>query len=325
MTRAMRIALDLSLVAILGAAAATGHAAAYPEKAIRIIVPFPAGGGYDFLARLIGQKLGEAWGQAVVVDNRVGANGNIGAELVANAPPDGYTLIMSGNGPHALNAGLYPKLPYDPVKDFAPVTLVATQPNLLTVHPSLPVKSVKELVQFAKARPGQLTYASNGNGSGQHIATEQFKQMAGIDMVHVPYKGAAPALSALLAGEVPVAFNIILLPLPYVQAGKLRALAVASSKRAPLAPTVPTMTESGYPIDIDTWYGVLAPAGTPTRIVNRLNIAIVHILNLPEVKERTAAQGIDVVGSTPDRFMNFMKSEIAKWSAVIGDLKITID
>ena len=232
---------------------------------------------------------------------------------------------MVGNSPLAMNVGLYPRLPYDPIKDFEPISRVATQPNLLAVHPQVPVSSLTELIRFAKANPGKLTYASNGNGSPQHLAAEQFKRMAGIDMVHVPYKGAAPNMSALLAGEVSLAFNIILLPLPHVQAGKLTGLAVASSKRSPLAPNIPTMTELGYPIDIDTWYGLLAPAGTPKDISAKLNAETVRVLNLAELKDRTRSQGIELVGSTPDEFAAFMKADIAKWTQAIREMHITID
>jgi tripartite-type tricarboxylate transporter receptor subunit TctC len=224
-----------------------------------------------------------------------------------------------------MNVGLYPKLPYDPIKDFEPISRVATQPNLLAVHPKVPVSSLAELIRFAKANPGKLTYASNGNGSPQHLAAEQLKRMADIDMVHVPYKGAAPNMSALLSGEVSLAFNIILLPLPHVQAGKLAGLAVASSKRSPLAPNIPTMTELGYPIDIDTWYGLLAPTGTPKDIVAKLNAETVRILNLAELKERTRSQGIELAGSTPEEFAAFMRADIAKWTQAIREMRITID
>ncbi|HMH17624.1 MAG TPA: tripartite tricarboxylate transporter substrate binding protein, partial [Burkholderiales bacterium] len=256
----MLLPLAVLSAAFLSGASAGAFAQAYPNRPIHIVAPFPAGGGYDFLARLVGQEMSKTLGQPVIVENKSGANGNIGTDAVAKAAPDGYTLLMGGNSPLAMNVGLYPKLPYDPIKDFEPISRVATQPNLLAVHPKVPVTSLAELIQFAKANPGKLTYASNGNGSPQHLAAEQLKRMAGIDMLHVPYKGAAPNMSALLAGEVSLAFNIILLPLPHVQAGKLTGLAVASSKRSPLAPNIPTMTELGYPIDIDTWYGLLAPA-----------------------------------------------------------------
>ena len=315
----------LLLAAPLAGASAVASAQAYPSRPIKIVAPFPAGGGYDFLSRMIGQKMTETWGQPVVVENRAGANGNIGTDFVAKAPPDGYTLLMGGNSPIALNVSLYPKLPYDPVRDFEAISRVATQPNLFAAHPTVPVKSIAELIQFAKANPGKLTYASNGNGSPQHLAAEQLKQMAGIDMVHVPYKGAAPTAAALLAGEVSVAFNVILLPLPHVQAGKLTGLAVASSRRSPLAPGIPTLTELGFPIDIDTWYGLVAPAGTPKDTIAKLNGETVRILNLPELKERTRGQGIELGGSTPGEFAAFIKADIAKWGKVIRDARITID
>jgi tripartite-type tricarboxylate transporter receptor subunit TctC len=297
----------------------------YPSRPIHIVAPFPAGGGYDFLSRLIGQEMSKSFGQPVVVENKSGANGNIGTDAVAKSAPDGYTLLMGGNSPLALNVALYPKLPYDPQKDFAPIARVATQPNLLAAHPKIPVKSVAELIQYAKANPGKLSYGTAGNGSPQHLAAEQLKRMAGIDMVHVPYKGAAPNAAALLAGEVSLAFNIILLPLPHVQAGRLTGLAVASSKRSPLAPELPTMTELGYPIDIDTWYGLLAPAGTPKEVVAKLHAETVRILNLSELKERTRAQGIELGASTPQEFAAFLDGYIATWTKAIREMGVKID
>jgi len=315
----------LAVLAVSLLAAGAALAQSYPTRAIHIVAPFPAGGGYDFLSRLIGQEMSKSFGQPVVVENKSGANGNIGTDAVAKSAPDGYTLLMGGNSPLALNVALYPKLPYDPQKDFAPIARVATQPNLLAAHPKVPVKSVAELIQYAKANPGKLTYGTAGNGSPQHLAAEQLKRMAGIDMVHVPYKGAAPNAAALLAGEVSIAFNIILLPLPHVQAGRLTGLAVASAKRSPLAPDLPTMTELGYPIDIDTWYGLLAPAGTPKEVVARLNAETVRILNLPELKERTRAQGIELGGSTPEEFASFLGGYIATWTKAIREMGVKID
>ena len=314
-------ALAVLLIACVSAAAL---AQGYPNRPIHIIAPFPAGGGYDFLSRLIAPEMTKTFGQPVIVENKSGANGNIGTDAVAKSAPDGYTLLMGGNSPLALNVSLY-KLPYDPVKDFAPISRVATQPNLLAAHPKVPVKSVAELIQYAKANPGKLTYGSAGNGSPQHLAAELLKQLAGIDMLHVPYKGAAPNAAALLAGEVSVAFNVILLPLPQVQAGRLTGLAVASSKRSPMAPNIPTMTELGYPIDIDTWYGLVAPAGTPAVIIARLNAETVRILNLPEMKERTASQGIELGSSTPAEFAAFLEADIAKWSKAIRETGIKMD
>jgi tripartite-type tricarboxylate transporter receptor subunit TctC len=313
------------VVLLIACVSASALAQSYPNRPIHIIAPFPAGGGYDFLSRLIAPEMTRTFGQPVIVENKAGANGNIGTDAVAKSAPDGYTLLMGGNSPLALNVGLYPKLPYDPVKDFAPISRVATQPNLLAAHPKVPVKSVAELVQYAKANPGKLSYASNGNGSPQHLAAELLKQMAGVDILHVPYKGAAPTAAALLAGEVSIAFNVILLPLPQVQAGRLTGLAVASSKRSPMAPDIPTMTELGYPIDIDTWYGLVAPAGTPADVIARLNAETARILNMREMKERTASQGIELGPSTPQELAAFLKADIAKWSKAIRETGIKMD
>ena len=320
-----RIALALLWTAVLAGAGTGAQAQAYPNRPIHIIAPFPAGGGYDFLSRLIGAEMSKTFGQPVLVENKAGANGNIGTDAAAKSAPDGYTLLMGGNSPLALNVGLYAKLPYDPVKDFETISRVATQPNLLAAHPKVPVKTVADLIRYAKANPGKLSYASNGNGSPQHLAAEQLKRMAGIDLVHVPYKGAAPTAAALLAGEVSIAFNVILLPLPHVHAGKLSGLAVASAKRSPLAPDIPTLAELGYPIDIDTWYGLVAPAGTPKEVVAKLNAETLRIVNLPELKERTRGQGIELAGSTPEQFSAFLKADIAKWTQVIREFRITID
>src|SRR6267378_6061614 len=313
------------LAALAACASPVALAQTYPNRPIHLIAPFPAGGGYDFLSRLVGAEMSRTFGQPVVVENKSGANGNIGTDAAAKSAPDGYTLLMGGNSPLSLNVGLYPKLPYDPLRDFEPIARVATQPNLFAANPKVPVKSVAELVQYAKANPGKITYASNGNGSPQHLAAEQLKRMAGIDLLHVPYKGAAPTAAALLAGEVSIAFNVILLPLPHVRAGKLTGLAVASSRRSPLAPDIPTLAELGYPIDIDTWYGLVAPAGTPKEIIAKLNAETMRILNLPELKERTRSQGIELAASTPEQFSAFLKADIAKWTQVIREFKITID
>ncbi len=298
---------------------------AYPTRAIRMVAPFPAGGGYDFMARNIGQRLHEAWGQPVVVENRAGANGNIGSDIVAKAPPDGYTLLLGGIGPQALSVPLYPKMPYDPLKDFEPVSLVAAQPNLLVVHPSVPVNSVKELIALAKSRPGEVTFGSPSNGSGQHFGLEQFKLLTGVNMVHVPYKGAAPLHTALLAGEVSVGFNIIQLPLPHIKTGKLRALATASTKRAALAPEVPTMIELGYPIDFDTWYGLYAPAGTPKDIVNKVSAEVVRILAVQDFRNRAAVLGVELIGTSPERLAAHMRNEIERWTKVARAANIKMD
>ena len=303
------------------------HAASaqsYPNRPIHIVAPFPAGGGYDFLSRLIAPEMTKSFGQPVVVENKAGANGNIGSDAVAKSAPDGYTLLMGGNSPLALNVALY-ALPYDPVRDFAPISRVATQPNLLAAHPSVPVSSLAELIDYARANPGKLTYGSAGNGSPQHLAAELLKRMAGIELVHVPYKGAAPNAQALLAGEISIAFNIILLPLPHVQSGRLTGLALASAKRSPLAPGLPTMTELGYPIDIDTWYGLVAPAGTPSEIIAKLNTEVVRILGLPELSERTRSQGIELGASSPEEFAAFLRADIARWGKAIRETGIKMD
>ena len=318
-----RIFVPALIVAALASAGASAQG--YPSRSIHIIAPFPAGGGYDFLARVVASEMTRTFGQAVIVENKAGANGNIGTDAAAKSAPDGYTLLMGGNSPLSLNVGLYPKLPYDPLRDFEPISRVATQPNMFAANPKVPVKSVAELIAYAKANPGKLSYGSNGNGSPQHLAAEQLKRMAGIDMVHVPYKGAAPTGAALLAGEVSVAFNIILLPLPYVQSGKLTGLAVASSKRSPLAPDLPTMAELGYPIDIDTWYGLVAPAGTSKIIIAKLNAETVRIVNIAGLRDKIRTQGIELGGSTPEEFGAFLKADIAQWTKAIHEMNITID
>ena len=297
----------------------------YPSKPIKIIVPFPAGGGYDFMARSIGQRISEATGQPVVIDNRAGANGNIGSDAVAKAEADGYTLLLGGIGPQALSVALYPKLPYNPEKDFQPVSLVATQPNLLVVNPKLPVKSLAELIAYAKANPGKLSFGSAGNGSGQHFGLEQLKQETGIDVIHVPYKGAAPLHAALLGGEIMAAFNIIQLPMPFVKNGSLRALATASLKRSVLATDVPTMAELGHPIDFDTWYALYAPAGTPKDIIAKLNLEVGRALAQADLREKANALGIELRGTTPDQLATHMRGEIARWIKIGKAANIKLD
>ena len=297
----------------------------YPSKPIKIIVPFPAGGGYDFMARSIGQRISEATGQPVVIDNRAGANGNIGSDAVAKAEADGYTLLLGGIGPQALSVALYPKLPYNPEKDFQPVSLVATQPNLLVVNPKLPVKSLAELIAYAKANPGKLSFGSAGNGSGQHFGLEQLKQETGIDVIHVPYKGAAPLHAALLGGEIMAAFNIIQLPMPFVRNGSLRALATASLKRSVLATDVPTMAELGHPIDFDTWYALYAPAGTPKDIIAKLNLEVGRALAQADLREKANALGIELRGTTPDQLATHMRGEIARWIKIGKAANIKLD
>jgi tripartite-type tricarboxylate transporter receptor subunit TctC len=310
-----------ALIAANGALAqrtASESASSYPSKPIRLVVPSAPGGGTDIVARLIGQGLQDAWGQTVVVDNRGGAGGNIGTEMVARAAPDGYTLLMGTVGTHAINPSLYARVGFDPIKDFAPITLVADTPSLLAVHPSVPAKTVRELVALAKAKPGQLSYASAGNGTSNHLAGVLLCMMAGIDMVHIPYKGSGPALIDVIAGQVPVMFNNPASIMPHLKAGRLRAIALSSAERSRLVPGLPTVAESGVPgFEVRSWHGAFAPAGTSRDIVNRLNSEMVKALNQPDVKERFASQGVELVGNKPEEFAAFLQKEHAKWSKVV--------
>jgi tripartite-type tricarboxylate transporter receptor subunit TctC len=299
-------------------AAAGAVAQTYPTQPIKIVVPFTAGGTTDILARTIGQKLGESLHQPVIVENRPGAGGNIGADVVAKSKPDGYTLVMGTIGTQSINASLYEKMPYDSARDFAPITLVAIVPNILMVHPSVPAKSVGELIQLAKSKPGVLNFASSSTGGSPHLSGEMFKQMTGVDIVHVPYKGSAPAITDLLGGQVSMMFDNMPSGLPHVKAGKLRALGVTSAKRSAAAPEIPTIAESGVPgYEVDSWFGILAPAGTPREIVNKLNVEIVKILRMPEVKQRLAEQGAEPVGNTPEQFAEHIRKETIKWARVV--------
>ncbi len=293
-------------------------AQSYPSKPIRVIVPFPPGGTTDILARALGIHLTKAWGQPVPIENRPGAGGNIGADLVAKSPPDGYTLIMGTVGTHAINMSLYSRMPYDTVKDFAPITLVASVPNVLVVHPSMPVKTVRDLIELAKSKPGQINFASSGNGTSIHLAGELFKTMAGVSMVHVPYKGSAPAVADLLGGQVSLMFDNMPSSLPHIKAGKLRGIAVTSARRSPATPELPTIAEAALPgYEASSWFGMLAPAGTPKEIVGKLNHTIVASLQTPEMKERLSSQGAEPVGNTPEEFAAYIQAEIAKWAKVV--------
>lgn len=300
------------------ASAIAAPADTYPGKAIRLIVPFPPGGPADVLARVVGQKLGTAWGQTVVIDNHPGAGGNIGMELGKSAAPDGYTLVLAPTGNLTVNPSLYAKLQYDPIRDFAPVTQLASVPNILVVSSSVPANSVKELIALAKAKPGELNFASPGDGSIAHLAGEMFKTMAGVNMVHIPFNGMAPAMNNVLSGQVQVFFAGITTAMPQVKAGKLKALAVASPQHVATLPQLPTVAESGLPgFAAVSWYGVVAPAGTPPDIVNKLNREIVKILRLPDVREALAAQGAEIIGNTPEEFASVIKSETAAWATVV--------
>jgi len=290
----------------------------FPVRPIRVIVPSTAGGSVDTLARMVGSRLSERWGQQVVVDNRAGAGGIIAGEITAKSPPDGYTLIMATVAAMATNVSLSRKLPYDPVRDFAPITLVASQQLVLLVNPGVAAKSVGELIQLAKSKPGQLTFASAGNGSGGHLSGELLKILANIDITHVPYKGIAPALVDVISGQVTMTFASVISGLPHVKSGKTRALAATGSHRSPAAPELPTMIESGVRgYESSTWYGLLAPKATARPTIMKLNREVVSILNLPEVRSHLLTEGAEPVGNTPEQFGEFIKSEIAKWGKVI--------
>ena len=310
------IGMALATSACVAAASAQPQQA-YPNRPIRFIVPVAPGGGSDMAARLFGQKLTDAFGQQVVIDNRAGAGGIIGTELAAKAAPDGYTLLLASSA-NTVHPSLHKKLPYDIIKDFAPVSLLAAYPHLLVVHPSVAAKSVKELIALAKAKPGQINYATGGNGTMAHIVAEFFRSMTGIDVVHVPYKGAGPALIGLVAGEAGLAFYSVSATLQHVKAGRLRALGATGAKRSPSLPDLPTIAEAGVPgFEAGTWAGVLAPAGTPKSIIAKLHGEITRILQLPDVKERLAAIDFEPVGNTPEEFGVIIRKDVVKWAKVV--------
>ena len=300
-------------------------AQAYPTKAIRIVVPFPAGGTSDILSRAIGQKLTEEWKQPVIVDNRPGASANIGAEILVKSLPDGYTLFCASTI-HTINPSLYSKLSYDPVRDFTPITLIAATSQVLAVHPSVPVKTVKELIAYAKKRPGELNYSSAGNGSQPHLTAEMFKARAGIDIVHVPYKGAPPQIADLLAGHVALTFGTSPTAVPHVRSGKLRALGVSTAKRITALPDVPTISEAGVPgFEASGANGLVGPAGMPPAIVERLNAAVVRIVNEPAMSKFLSDQGAEPWTTTPAEYAAYIKSEVAKWAKAVRDSGARID
>ena len=318
--------IQCAALALLVGAGAAG-AQEYPAKTVRMIVPFAPGGATDVLARIVSQKLYERWGQIVMVDNRVGASGNIGAEYVAKSvPADGYTLLVAGS-PHAINMSLFNNLRYDLARDVAPITSIAAFPSLIAVHPSVPVKSVKDLIALARARPGQINFGSAGNGSPNHLSMEMFKTMAKIDMTHIPYKGGSGQMvSDLLAGQVQLASMGLPPAMPYVKAGRLRVIAVTSAKRSPLLPQAPTVAETGLPgYEVNSWYGVFAPPAVPKEIIARINADIVAVLGGAEVKERLAGLGAEPQPMTPDDFGKFVRDDIAKWSKVVKESGAKID
>jgi len=308
------------------AIAGTAGAQSYPSKPIRLVAPSTPGDAPDVIARMVADKLSAALGQQVIVDNRPGAGGVVGSEVVAKSAPDGYTLIMGNAGSHGINAAVYSKLPYDIQRDFAPVTQVAIAPNIFVVNPGIPAKTIPEFIAYAKGRPGQLAYASGGNGSSAHMSMELFKAMAGIDMIHVPYKGSSPALTDVVAGQVAVMSVNMPPAVPLVKAGKLRALAVTTRSRSPLMPEVPTVAESGLAgYETVAWFGVLAPAGTPKEIVNRLSIEIAKIARSPEMRERLTSLGAEPVGGTPEEFAAVIAGDIAKWTTLAKSVGIKVD
>ena len=315
----MRKALKALLGVLLVSLASVAVAQNWPARPVHFIVPYPAGGYYDVLARVIGAELGETLGKPFVVENRVGANGMVGTDYVAKSAPDGYTIMMGGIGPHGINPSMYPNLPYSPTRDFAAVIHVASAPNVLVVHPSVPVHNLKELIALAQAKPGQIPFSSAGSGSSQHLSAEMLNTMAGIKLNHVPYKGSAPSVTAVLAGEVSVLFGTMADVVAHVKAGKLRALAVTSESRIPSLPEVPTMVEAGLPgFEATAWFGVLVPAATPRPIVERLNGEINRIIKSPEILKRISQGGSAlIVGGTPERFADFIRAEIEKWGKVV--------
>ncbi len=312
------VATVATVIVACGLIASPATAQTWPAKPIRCVVPYPAGGPTDIISRAIGQKLAESLGQSIIIDNRAGAAGTIGSEHVARTAPDGYTLLWGTPGTHGIAPSIYPKLGYDPIKDFAHITLIALGTNLLVVHPSVPARSVQEFIALAKSRPGKLNFGSAGTGATSHMAGEMLKVMAGINMLHVPFKGAAPAIVALMGGEVDLAILDTPPLLPQIRSGKLRVLAVASERRSRVLPQVPTVAESGLPgFHASSWHGLFAPAGTPRDIVTRLHSDITQIVKLPDIHERLLAQGVEPVANTPAEFVDFIKSEIARWGRVV--------
>jgi tripartite-type tricarboxylate transporter receptor subunit TctC len=308
-----------ALLALLATAMSfPAGAQAYPSRPVKLVVPFPPGGSLDITGRLIAQRLSEMWGQAVVVENKPGAGGNIGADFVAKSPPDGYTILLGALSTHAVNPNLYTKMPYDAVKDFAPITLIAITPNVLVVNAASPVSNVKEFIAWTKANPGKLAFGSGSNGSAGHLAGELYKVETGTDAVHIPFKGGAPATQALLAGDTQFMFDNLANAMAQVKAGKLKALAVTTAQRSPLVPELPTMAEAGLPgFDISTWYGLFAPAATPAAIVGKWNADVTKILTTPEVRAKLMADGAEPAPDTPEQFAQMISRELAKYARII--------
>ena len=315
----------LAVVVLLMPLCGSAFAQAWPARSVRIVVPFTAGGTTDIIARLVAARLSEALGQQFIVDNRAGAGGVLGMDIVAKAAPDGYTVVLGSTSSTAVNVGLYPKMPYDPLKDLAPIMQVATGPYVLAVHPALPAKNVGQLVALAKARPGQLNFGSSGNGTALHLTAELLKSMTGTRMVHVPYKGASAAMPDLLSGQTQFMFSDMPLFAPYVKAGKLRALAVTTAKRSSVLPDLPPIAETVPGYEATSWYGFMAPAGTSREIIGRFNADVVKVLRLQDIRERYRELGIEPVEGTPEQFGTYIASEIRRWSAVIKSAEVKID
>ena len=313
------------LLMLCAAAACAQPGTAYPVKPVRFVVPYTPGGGTDLMARALAARMTENMGQSVIVDNRAGAGGNLGMEFVAKSPPDGYTIALALTAQYAVNPALYPKLPYDPVKDYAPVMLVARNPYVLVVHPTVPAKSVKELLALAKARAGQLTFSSSGNGSGAHLSGEMMKTMGGVNMLHIPYKGAGALLPDLIAGQVHLSFVTWSSVGPQVRGGRLRALGVTTIKRSPALPELPAIAETLPGYDLPVWYGIVAPAGTPREIVMRLNAELLRVIALPDFKQRIEGDAVEPIGSTPEQLGDYIKVELVKWAKIVRDSGARVD
>ena len=323
-----RNALSLAAIAAFGATpfSTTFAQDAWPTRAITIIVPFSAGGTTDIVARFAGQALSQELGQPVIIDNRPGAGGNIGAQAVARAPADGYTLVMGTVGTHAINPSLYKKMPYDHIKDFAPISRVTAVPNVLIANPSQPYKTVKELIAYGKANPDKLTFASSGSGTSIHLAGELFKSMTGITMQHIPYKGSSPALTDLMAGQTNIMFDNLPSAIQFIKAGKLRPIAVTTIKRAPQFPDLPTIDEAGVPgFDASSWFGLLAPANTPPAVIKRIDDALIKAMATTDLKKKIIEQGGEPIAETPDKFAAFIQTETVKWAKVVKDSGASVD
>ncbi len=314
-----------AVLALLHGMPAAAQTAAYPAKPIRFVVPYTPGGGTDLMARALAQRMTESMGQPVIVENRAGASGNLGMEFVARAAPDGYTIALALTAQYAVNPALYAKLPYDPVRDYAPVMLVARNPYVLVVHPTLPVKSTRELIALARARAGELTFSSSGNGSGAHLCGEMLKTMAKVNLLHIPYKGAGALLPDLIAGQTHLSFVTWSSVGPQVRGGRLRALGVTTEKRSPALPDLPALAETLPGFDLPVWYGIVAPAGTPRDIVARLNSEILKVINTPDFRQRIEIDAVEPIGSTPEQLGEYIRAELAKWAKIVRDSGAKVD